>query len=219
MLLRGLRCSGAKNSTINSSPGRKRKLPEALSRTACCMSSSRYCCRTFVTTCCPNTIWKFRAMIRLWSLKKSSGCEAREFLNISVFQTFRKRWRLTTPRESTPLGQLGGRANQKVDKRKTRPSPVILKIANSLRKGHLRIAVIQRESRIEAFQWRICDPHHTLDNSLLNVPIGLSIGWGMKNCKSIPIVTCNRRVQMSIDTCFFNQEVQRNWYNRLMFLG
>ena len=56
---------------------------------------------------------------------------------------------------------------------------------------------------------------HTLDSSLLNVPIGLSIGWGIANCKSIPIVTCNRRVKMPIGTrtCFFNQKVQRDWYN------
>ena len=61
--------------------------------------------------------------------------------------------------------------------------------------------------------------NHTLDNSLLNMPIGLSIGWGIANRKSTPIITCNRRVKMSIDarTCFFNQKVRRNWYNRLLF--
>ena len=60
----------------------------------------------------------------------------------------------------------------------------------------------------------------TLDNSLLNMLIGLSIGWGIANCKSILIVTSNnRKVKMSIDTCFFHHKVQRNWYNRLLFLG
>ena len=38
---------------------------------------------------------------------------------------------------------------------------------------------------------------NTLDNSLLNVPITIRLAY----CVSIPIVTCNSRVKLSIDTC------------------
>ena len=55
----------------------------------------------------------------------------------------------------------------------------------------------------------MCVLHNTLDTSLLNMPIGLSIGWGIATCKSIPITICNRRVRMSIDACFFRQKIQR----------
>ena len=84
---------------------------------------------------------------------------------------------------------------------------------------------------------------HTLDNSLLNVPIGMSIGCGMayrylltpsismRICPSIPIAWTNRSreigtigycsqdrcVNPSIDTYSFDQWVLINRHNRLLF--
>ena len=45
----------------------------------------------------------------------------------------------------------------------------------------------------------------------LIMTIGLSISWGC--CRSIPIARCNRKVELSIDTYFFHQLVERDFYS------
>ena len=50
-----------------------------------------------------------------------------------------------------------------------------------------------------------CPPtaYHTLDNGLLNTPIGMSIGWGY--CVSISIDAFDRYANLSIDTNCLDQ--------------
>ena len=60
---------------------------------------------------------------------------------------------------------------------------------------------------------------HALHNSLLvvNMPIGMSIGWGIAH-RYLLTPSIGMRICRSIRTYCLDQQVQKNWHNRLLFL-